>query len=175
VSVAGTVTDTDRRRWQCQAARRLLDVLDLGQRRGLSPIGWTVASTAVLVGRCTGYPDDDLSRVWQAWTDALSAIPSPPHRSPTGVMYLRSVVPDPQYPRLARIVLLADYAPDTGRTTDGDEDSGTGAEKEVRPDEYDTARHTGPENTGPEDRADIVTGTGPGGPDLPTLFQHPAW
>ncbi len=75
MSVFGPVDNKDRLAWQVVAAAALVEVLDLGFKRDLPVVWWSVNGPGGLQGKVpAGYGRADEREVWRAWVDVLDLV-----------------------------------------------------------------------------------------------------
>jgi hypothetical protein len=130
------IANTERLRWQRDAAAILAKLLELAARRGLPVISWTVADTgARLVGHCYSHPAEGRRADFTAWRDALGEPDTDREhtasdgtvrlvavwdRGGSGGKGLRPLLSDKDGYQRAGVVLSAEILPDSD-----DEDSAT--------------------------------------------------
>ena len=91
---------------QRQAARLLVDLLDIAARAGLPALSWIVGSAGtLLVGRCPGIGADGRAE-YTAWTTHLRATVSPELPGAFGRTALHSIAH--RYDGLVSVALVAD-------------------------------------------------------------------
>ena len=80
------VTDGDRLRWQCEAARALTALLQ--NAPVLPPLIWTIGPAGALTGHLAGLiPAEQQRERFQAWVAALELPERPPVSSPGGAVW----------------------------------------------------------------------------------------
>lgn len=71
MSVFGRVDDGDRRRWQARDLRAMTELIQLGVKHKLTPLGWRLPTIGTVVGTVDNYVDHHPREVFEAWYTAL--------------------------------------------------------------------------------------------------------
>jgi hypothetical protein len=75
VSIFGPVTDVDRHRWQQRNLKALSELVQLGVKKKLAPLFWTLPDIGNVCGKVQVLGrDQDPHEVFEAWFNALSKL-----------------------------------------------------------------------------------------------------